>query len=226
MRNYIYLTLMVVFTVTPYTVCADSEIYWDYDIPIYNGGRDVSIKKDEKFCTYSVSYDLKINNTIELLIFYKNFFEKKGWSNPWEDLSSNGKMPLKWNGNIFNWNLEGMPEFIYSSYWKAQDIPVNGLVRVLLTGVSDGKFDAVVSIHMSPDIDLSPIFEFQERIVEDPRNIFLLHEAVQGNPFIMENFSAERNPKQSTNTIVQEYYMAVDNVLSQYREFYQKHIVK
>lgn len=105
-------------------------------------------------------------------------------------------------------------------------MPVHGVVRVTLTGISDGIFDAKVLIHMSPEIDMSPIYEYQKKISEDPRSFFLLHKTVQGNPFLLESFATEERPKHIKNKIIKEYYLAVDKVLARYKEFYLKHIFK
>ena len=226
MSNHTIFPVIVFLVIFPISVLADGDVYWDYDIPIYDGARNISIEKDKKFCIYSVIYELKIEDTSRLLSLYSEFFQKKGWSNPLKKFSHNDNLPLKWNGINFNWNSHGLPEFVYSSLWDAQDMPVHGVVRVTLTGISDGIFDAKVLIHMSPEIDMSPIYEYQKKISEDPQSIFLLHEAVKGNPFLIESFENKHRPKHIKNKIIKEYYFAVDKILARYKEFYLKHISK
>ena len=206
------------------TASAENEKYWEYDIPIIRGAQNVSIIKDKEFCTYSISYDLKVKNTKEVLRFYINYFKKIGWKNPLEKFNDMGTMPIKWNGEVSNFK-DGLPVVAYSSFWEAQDIAALGGFGVTLTNYSVGVFDANIHVSMEPKIDMSPIHKYHERLMEDPKNIFILYEAVQSNPYLIESFTSNPNPKYQDNIIVKEYYEAAEKILLQYKEFRSKYIL-
>ena len=216
---------ILIFLLSVSSVIADDNSYWAIDIPTVNGAANVSRERNERFYTISTSYEVEINDTEAIYVFYKEFFEKIGWENPMKGFPhSMNEYQGKWSSYRSAFNQEDLPESSYASMWKAKNIPAMGTVNLTLTGFNGGKFNAKVIVSLSPEVDTSPLFQLQTLMMGDPRNIFILHEATGGNPFEIDKVNPRPTKEHENNKMVKEYYKLIETIIRQYRDFGEKYV--
>lgn len=216
---------LILFLLSTSLVFAEDNKYWETDIPIMAGATNISSNRNERFYVLSTSYEVELAETESLYKFYENFFEKMGWENPMKNFPKLGNnIQGSWNSFRTAFNSEDLPESSYASMWKATKLPAVGTVNLTLTNYNEGKFKAKVKVTLSPEVDTSPIFELQNLIMGDPRNIFILHKATGGNPLEFDKVLPVPEQEFKNDQIVIKYYKLLGNVIEQYREFGSKYV--
>ena len=207
---------------------AGDNNYWAIKLPVINGATNISHEKDENLYIKRLTYNLSVKDTQIIYDFYDKFFSDIGWENPMKkhSMSKMNTIKGKWASYRSAYSEEGEPFTIYASMWKSENIPAVGQASLKLTGFKEGVFDAEISVAVSPEIDSSPLFKLQNIMMADPMNIFILHDAVKGNPFEIDKIKLSPSGKHKDNEVVKNYYEMVNVILDQYREFGAKHVKK
>lgn len=207
------------------SVFAGNVKYWEITIPTIDGATNVSSERDERFYTISSSHNVEIKDTKEIYNFYNDFFEKLGWEDPTKKFPKSGNQYQgKWSSYRSAFNDKGLPESTYASMWKGRNIPAIGVVNLKLTSYKNGKFAATVDVTISPEVDTSPLFQLQELMIGDPKNIFILHKATGGNLFEIDKINPQPSKDYRDNEMVKEYYALIETIYKQYRDFWAKYV--
>ena len=207
---------------------ASENNYWAINLPVINGATNISHEKDEKLYIKRLTYNLPVKDTQIIYDFYDKFFSDIGWENPMKKHSTSkmNNIQGKWSSYRSAYNEEGKPFTIYASMWKSENTPAVGQASLKLIGFKEGIFDAEISIAVSPEIDSSPLFKLQNIMMANPVNIFILYDAVKGNPFEIDKIKLSPSGKYKDHEVVKNYYELVNKILNQYREFGTKYVKK
>ena len=221
------LKVILLLILTTSIALADTGEYWSIKIPTMNGATDVSTKREKRFYTMSLSYDLALRDTDGVYAFYDKFFGSLGWEDETKTYSKNSnEFQGKWSSYRSSFNNEGNPESVYASMWKSKAMPAAGTVRLTLTGYNDGVFTGNVVVTIAPQVDTSPLFNLNKLMMGDPKNVFILHKAIGGNPFEIDKVNSRPTGKYKNNAVVKEYYKIVGEIINQYRAFGSTYIAK
>ncbi|MCP4320998.1 MAG: hypothetical protein GY787_03925 [Alteromonadales bacterium] len=207
---------------------ADATSYWELEVPIMKGAKNIHKEKDEKHYIVTTSYDLEITNTQDTYTFYEKYFESLGWENPFKNhpgIGDEDKFRGKWNSFRSGFNKHEKPESLYSSIWKSKSIPASGNVVLKLTGFKNNKFAATVEVSITPVIDQSSFAGIFE-LLNNPVNLFTLSEATGGNPYSIDSIDLEIPSKYQNNEVVKKYYAVIQGISKKYQEFGKQYVHK
>lgn len=196
---------------------------WPIEIAVPESARNVARDFDDTFLTNSVSFDWSGADTKELHSFYDKFFTSLGWENPF---SGSANADKNWSSYGMTFGEENNPIAKYASQWKAQSVPTVGNVVLQLNAYENGSYQGTVTIQLAPDIDFSPLFRLNNLLGQDPKNWFLLHRAINGNPLDLSTISLPANYRDETNPLVSEYYSIVDELIAASSEWKKQYISK
>lgn len=217
--------IIFIFLLSISTAIADDNNYWAIEIPAVEGATNISNERNKRFYIISTTYEVVVSDVATIYDFYNDFFEKMDWENPMKKFShSKSEFQGKWNSYRSAFNQDGLPESSYASMWKAKNIPAMGTVNLTLTSFKDGKFNAKIKASLSPEVDTSPLFQLQKLMVEDPRNIFILHEATGGNPFEFDKVSPQPSKEYKNNEMVKDYYKLMEEIFKKFQDFGEKYV--
>ena len=200
----------------------DSFDYWTLKLPVLEGAVGLEYIDDFEFASKSVTYEMEISSTDTINKFYDNYFESIGWQNPMKDFPSSPMLNVQggWGSFAMNFNENGKPIASYGSIWKAENMPANGRVVVLISDYKEGLYSAKVEVAISPEFDLSPLLELQQLLSKDPKNFFILSDVVKGNPFDIANVEIlDQSDYKGNEAIVNEYYKAINKIIESLADF-------
>ena len=207
------------------TSFANAGNYWDIDIPILPGAKNIKKEKDARFFQISVEYEIEVKDSSEIYAFYNTFFEKMGWENPMKKYRGHsGEFKGNWSSHQMAFTSEGSPFAAYAGMWKANDIPALGSVNLTMDEYNGDVFGAKLRIVLTPEVDRSPLMKIQQLMTGNPKNIFKLHEAIGGNPFELDKINLSMNPGFKNEKVVVDFYKSVDEVMNNYADFGKKYV--
>ena len=221
MKRTIALFTFLVIYFTVQDGSADSRQFWGFDLPVFENAQNLVAENNDRFLSMMKSYDIKIDSPDKIRNFYSAFFESFGWENPMKAFKQE-KMAIQngWSAYRMAFNNEGKPEAIYAVTWKGKDKPGTGTLQVKLTDYTNGIFTAFIEVKVTPDIDMSPLFKLNELIGNDPKNLFLLYQATDGNPFEIDSIGPVcEGDLSGSDSLVKDYCTIVNGILENFLKY-------
>ena len=108
--------------------------------------------------------------------------------------------------------------------WKATNYPAYGAVQVMLDGLEGDELTGSVIVQITPEVDTSALFRLTGLVGDNPKNLFKLHNAVQGNPFELHTIALPANYEEETDPLLAEYYQLVDEIRAVYKKWQLEYI--
>ena len=220
------LLLAICLTSLTYDQCsADDTGYWSLELPAPKSASNIVTDTNLDFLTKRVSFDWRGQDATEIREFYSRFFESIGWEDPMSDKTGLSDLNKSgWSSYSMGFDDYNKPMAGYGTMWKAKQYPAFGSVMVVLHGLDDGELFGSVVAQVTPEVDMTALFRLNGLIGNDPRNLFKLHNAVNGNPFELHTIALPANYAEESDPLLAEYYEIVDEVRAVYREWGRKHI--
>jgi len=220
--------LAICLTTLAYNHCnADDVGYWSLELPVPESASNPVDDTNLDFLTKKVSFDWRGQDASEIREFYSRFFESIGWEDPmsdsamFSDLNKSGW--LSYNMRFDDYNK---PIAVYGTMWKAKDYPAFGSVMVVLNGLDDGELFGSVVAQITPEVDMSALFRLNGLIGNDPKNLFKLHNAVNGNPFELHTIALPANYAEESDPLLAEYHEIVDEIRAVYKAWGREYIAE
>lgn len=217
----ILLILIAIAIFSQTTTATAKEIsYFDMELPVMTGVKNISRNKNDQNYTVSLSYEIVIQRTETVYNFYNEFFKKQGWENFIEGYAISGK----WSGYSATINPEGRAEFNYYSMWQPKDDPVFGSLNLNLYDYKNGLFYAKVQVILSPELNDDSYIEFS-KLLEEPKNIFILQKAIGRDPFQLKGMMPDIISKEyDDELIIKEYRKLINSRNQQYKDFGEQYV--
>lgn len=205
---------------------ADDLGYWSIKLPVPESATNATTDIDRLFMVKSVSFGWEGEDTSELRDFYAEYFKSIGWEDPFADRSmSSGMNNSGWSSFAMNFDEQNMPFANYGTMWKATEYPAMGAVTLHLTGFAGGKFKGSAVVQIAPEVDTEASFRLLSLLGDDPRNLFKLHAAVNGNPFELHTIALPANYREESDPLLAEYYQIVDEIILEYRKWEREYVL-
>jgi hypothetical protein len=204
---------------------AEDTGFWSLELPVLESGSNSVGDTNLDFLTKKVSFDWRGKDATEIREFYSQFFESIGWENPmsgntgFSDLNKSG-----WSSYSMRFDDYNKPKAVYGTMWKAKDYPAFGSVMVILNGMDNDELFGTVVVQVTPEVDMSALFRLNGLIGNDPKNLFKLHNAVNGNPFELHTIALPANYAEESDPLLAEYYEIVDEVRAVYKAWGRDYI--
>lgn len=222
MKYVIFFVLLV----STLNVWASDANFWSIEIGVPKYAVGIERTENERFFTKIVRFEVRDIQPKELEEYYARFFGDLGWKDPMAEFADRSGMMGEWAGYNIRFNSDGKPEAAYGKSWQATTLPATGNLSILLTSYSTSGFSGKVTVAISPSIDMSSLMQVHELLGNDPRNIFVLYDAIGSNPLEIHTVSlTEGNPK-AKNPLVQEYYRILESVEAEYSAFGIRYVSK
>jgi len=222
-RLFIPLALLVsCWSITGY---AEDSGYWSIELPVPDSATNVVTNVDRQFLVKRVSFDWEGEDTADLRQFYATYFESIGWedflagSRGFSDLRASG-----WSSYSMNFNGQNRPVARFGTMWKATAYPAFGSVMIQLDAFEDGKFKGSAVVQVGPEVDTAAMFRLTGLLGNDPKNLFKLHSAVNGNPFELHTIALPANYREESDPLLAEYYQIVDEIILEYRKWEREYV--
>jgi hypothetical protein len=205
---------------------AENTGYWDIEIPVPKSATNVDVTEDRLFMTKSVSFDWEGEDTSALRDYYSEFFKSIGWEDPFADRSSFSTINQSgWGSFAMDFDQYDKPFAKYGAHWKATEFPAAGAIVLHLTGFEDGKLKGTAEAQITPYVELEASFRLLELLGNDPKNLFKLHDAVQGNPFDVHSIALPANYQEESDPLLAEYYQIVDEIIQEFRQWERDYVL-
>ena len=209
-----------------YNHCSADDVgYWSLELPVPQSASNSAYDTNLDFLTKKVSFDWRGQDASEIREFYSRFFESIGWEDPMSD--STGFSDLNqsgWSSYSMQFDDYNKPIAVYGTMWKAKDYPALGSVMVELNGLDDDELFGSVVVQITPEVDMSALFRLNGLIGNDPKSLFRLHNAVNGNPFELHTIALPANYAEESDPLLAEYYEIVDEVRAVYKAWGREYI--
>tara|TARA_R110001592_G_scaffold3525_1_gene19703 strand:- start:95 stop:940 length:846 start_codon:yes stop_codon:yes gene_type:complete len=221
MLRFILLALITLIAL-PDPSKAKEASYLDIELPVMIGGENISLNKDDQNYSVSLSYEIVIEDTAQVYDFYDHYFREQGW----KTFMEGHPFKKKWNGYGAHINMEGKAIFSTTAAWMPKDIPITGLVQLVLNDYQKGKFYGEVTVTLAPDMDQDAYMKFSE-LLGDPKNIFILQKAIGGDPFqLLEDTNIQNIPKEfEDEKVIKEYLNMKKKTLEQFKDFGEQYVL-
>ncbi|MGI9271070.1 MAG: hypothetical protein ACR2QT_04800 [Woeseiaceae bacterium] len=208
------------------TCNAEDSGYWSIEIPAPELATNVVSDVDRQFLVKSVSFDWEAEDTADLREFYATYFDSIGWQDPLADYSGDSELRASgWSSYAMNFTEQNRPVAQYASMWKATSYPAIGVVTLRLDAFEDGRFKGSAVVQVAPEVDMEVMFRLSGLLGNDPRNLFKLHSAVNGNPFELHTIALPANYREESDPLLAEYYQIVDEISLEYRKWEREYIL-
>lgn len=203
----------------------EGRSYWEMDVPVMDRAQDVLRERNVDFFSSKTVYAVEIDSVNELFDFYRHFFVKLGWKESFETGGGSSIQNQRgWASCTLRHNKQGLPELEYSNMWEAKTMPATAVVRLTVCDVNIERLVSKVVVGISPDVDTSAFGELNDLVFNDPRKLFILNKASEGNPWEIE--TVRRHPKKGYEhyEIVKQYYAIYGDILVKCRQFGKKYL--
>ena len=218
--------ILLVLLLSTLNVWASDTGFWSIEIGVPKYAMEVERIENERFFSKIVSFKVRDIQPKELEAYYTSFFGDLGWKDPMAEFADHPGMMGEWAGYSVRFNSDGKPEAAYGKSWQATKLPAIGSLSVVLTSYSTNGFSGRVTVAITPNIDMSSLMQVHELVGNDPRNIFVLYEAIGSNPMEIHTVSlTERKPPAKT-PLVQEYYRILETIEAEYTAFGSQYVTK
>ncbi len=204
---------------------AEDSGYWSIELPVPDYATNVVPNVDRQFLVKSVSFDWEGEDTAALREFYGTYFESIGWedflagSRGFSDLRASG-----WSSYSMNFAEQNRPVAKFGTMWKATAYPAFGTVMIQLDAFEGGKFKGSAVVQVGPEVDTAAMFRLTGLLGNDPKNLFKLHSAVNGNPFELHTIALPANYREESDPLLAEYYQIVDEIILEYRKWEREYV--
>lgn len=198
--------------------------HWPIEIPTPDTAGNPESTFDDRFQTIAVTFDWVGNDARELYEFYNTYFSSLGWEDPTAQFSNFPKSKTGWSSYGMTFDENNRPSARYASMWKSTSIPAISNVSLQLNSYESDTFRGQVIVHVTPEIDMTPLFRLNSLLGEDPKNWFLLHNAVQGNPLDLTTISLPPSYRDETKPLFAEYYSIVDEITEAFSDWKEKYV--
>ena len=204
---------------------AESTDYWSIELPVPESASNVVREVDRQYLVKKVTFDWAGEDPTALRQFYEQFFESIGWESPFK-----GGSPLStlnttgWAGYAMNFDEFNRPFAGYATSWKAVDYPALAALNLLLQSLDGDLLSGTVTVQIAPEVDMTALFRLNGLLGNDPKNLFRLSEAVQGNPFELHTIALPANYEDETDPLLAEYFEIVEEVNALFREWEREHM--
>ena len=200
--------------------------YWDIEIPTPNSATNIDRTDDRLFMTKTVSFDWEGEDTMELREFYAEFFKSIGWEDPFADRPTFSELNTSgWGSFAMDFDQYNKPFAKYGTHWKASEYPAASAIVLHLTGFEKGKLNGTAEVQISPHIEFEAGLQLLGLLGNDPKNLFKLHAAVQGNPFDVHSIALPANYQEETDPLLSEYYQIVDEIIQEFRQWERDYVL-
>ena len=202
--------------------------YWDLELPVMDGASAIAPSRNEDLSVISLTFELEIQDPVEIRKFYDEYFKGLGWKNELQIRPRSfvgGEDSLGgWSGNQMTFTSDGEPLVVYVANWEPDDIPATAVLNVRLTGHSQDQFSSEVSVQIGPNPVPQILFRLRDLLATHPENLFKLHEAAGGNPLEIHNFDIDNiPPRLEADPVVVEYISIVEELREANSEFHQRY---
>ena len=199
--------------------------YWSIELPVPESVSNVVQDIDRQYLVKTVTFDWAGEDPADLREFYEQFFESIGWESLFKGAPQFSTFNNSgWAGYAMNFDEFNRPFATYSTSWKASDYPALGGLNLHLTSLDGDLLRGTVTVKISPDVDMTVLFRLNGLLGDDPKNLFRLYEAVQGNPFELHTIALPANYEDETDPLLAEYYTIVDEVDALFREWEREYL--
>ena len=206
---------------------AEKSAYWDIEIPAPPSASNVDRTEDRLFMTKSISFHWEGEDTMELHEFYADFFESIGWEDPFAGRPSFSELNMSgWGSFVMDFDQYDKPFAKYGAHWKASEYPAAGAIVLHLTDFEDGTLKGTAEVQVAPYIEFDAGFRLLGLLGNDPKNLFKLHNAVQGNPFEVQSIALPANYREETDLLLAEYYQIVDEIIQEFRQWERDYVLE
>jgi hypothetical protein len=204
---------------------ADQNDYWSIELPAPDSASNVVRDIDRQYLVRSVTFDWAGEDPADLRKFYEQFFESIGWESPFKDSPGFSNFNTSgWPGYAMNFDEANRPVAVYGSSWKAADYPALAALNLQLTSLDGDILNGTATVKISPEVDMAVLFRLNELLGDDPKNLFRLYDAVQGNPFELHTIALPANYEDETDPLLAEYYGIVEEVNGLFREWERQYV--
>ncbi|MDJ0812466.1 MAG: hypothetical protein QNJ23_01965 [Woeseiaceae bacterium] len=204
---------------------AEETDYWSIELPVPESASNVVRDVDRQYLIKSVTFDWAGEDAASLREFYEQFFESVGWESPFKGGSQLSTLSRTgWAGYAMNFDEFNKPFAAYGTSWKASGYPANAGLTLQLTSLDGDVLQGTATLQISPEVDMAVLFRLNDLLGNDPKNLFRLYEAVQGNPFELHTIALPANYEDETDPLLAEYYNIVDEVNAMFREWEREHM--
>lgn len=205
---------------------AEDSGYWSIELPVPESATNVVTTADRQFLVKSVSFDWEGKDTADLREFYAKYFETVDWENP---MANSPRFPefggSGWASYAMDFDAQNKPVAKYGTMWKAKQYPALGAITVQLNEFDNGKFKGSAVVKVGPEVDTQAMFRLSGLLGDDPKNLFKLHAAVNGNPFELHTIALPANYREESDPLLAEYYQIVDEIILEYRNWEREYIL-
>ena len=204
---------------------ADDVGYWSLALPVPESASNSIEDTNLDFLAKRVSFDWRGQDASEIREFYGRFFDSIGWEDPMADSPefSNHKAS-GWSSYSMRFDDYNKPIAVYGTMWKAKDYPAFGSVMVILNGLDNGELAGSVVAQITPEVDMSSLMRLNGLIGNDPKNLFKLHNAINGNPFELHTIALPANYAEESDPLLAEYYEIVDEIRAAYKAWGHEYV--
>lgn len=207
------------------TAHAEDSGYWSIELPVPESATNTVAKVDRQFLIKSVSFDWEGEDTDDLREFYGKYFDSIGWEDPMANSPSFSEFKGSgWSSYAMNFDAQNRPVAKYATMWKAKHYPALGAVNLQLNEFENGKFSGSVVVQVGPEVNTQAMFRLSGLVGNDPKNLFKLHAAVNGNPFELHTIALPANYQEESDPVLAEYYQIVDEIILEYRNWERDYV--
>ncbi len=204
---------------------AEETDFWSIEIPVPESGSNVVRDVDRQYLVKSVTFEWMGEDAADLREFYERFFKSIGWESPFKGGSQFSTLNTTgWAGYAMNFDESNRPFAAYATSWKAVGYPALAGLTLQLDSLEGEVLQGAATVKIGPEVDMTALFRLNGLLGNDPKNLFRLYDAGQGNPFELHTIALPANYEDETDPLLAEYYDIVDEVNALFREWEREHM--
>jgi hypothetical protein len=204
---------------------AEQTDYWSIELPVPESASNVIRDSDRQYLVKSVTFEWAGEDPADLREFYERFFESIGWESPFKGSPQFSNINTSgWAGYAMNFDEYSRPFAKYGMSWKAVNYPALAGLNLHLKALDGDMLRGTATVQINPEVDMTALFRLNGLLGDDPKNLFKLYEAVQGNPFELHTIALPANYAEETDPVLAEYYGIVDELNQLFRAWERKHL--
>lgn len=212
-----YLSIVLICTISQ--ALAESKTIWQIELQAPDFANNRVVENYDKYFTKVLTFKVEGIDPAEIADYYSKFFEDISWSDPLAANSNRPSIPGGWSGYNFHMGTNGEPEAIYVKSWQSDNVPATGNLRLVLSSFDGEGYSGNVTVAIMPTVDMSPLFKLNQLISADPKNIFLLYQKLNDNPFEIWKIDPNSFQAAKDDTLLQSYLEIVREVEKRYRAY-------
>ncbi|MEP4601881.1 MAG: hypothetical protein ABJZ98_13325, partial [Saccharospirillum sp.] len=99
----------------------------------------------------------------------------------------------------------------------SDNVPASGNLKLVLSSFDGEGYSGSVTVAVMPTVDMSPLFKLNQLISADPKNIFLLYQELNENPFEIWKIEASDFPTVIDGSLLHSYLEIVREIENNYQ---------